>query len=404
MPELAEPPAPTTPAEKSDLDALKSNFNTALQAETGVDPKATADDAPEPGATPALIPATTKPAETTTTDESIVPAQFTGKPAEEKKDETTEILTAKDRGELVAKLGGKAQESFNKLETAAKAKIAALQTQADELRKKLETAPAGPSKDHEEALRAASARATELEEKLERAAFAESPRFQKYDSEISAELTSAKAYLEGTSISPAVLEVAASQIGQNRLKTLRDAGMDSETIAAIGPHLARADAIRRERDASLEHWKADYTKEQEQTRQQAAQQETARQKQEQEVWDRVAAEMRGKHPAYTKVEGKDKWNAIVEQNEKMSEDFAMGRMPLDELFRLGREGVAARTVKLMNDELVKTNNALIEEVTRLKAAQPGTGHTNTTVSTTKPTDEISEHKAAFNAALAQARG
>lgn len=404
MPELAEPPAPATPAEKSDLDALKSNFNTALQAETGVDPKATVDDAPEPGATHALVPTTPKPADPASADDSIVPAQFTGKPAEEKKDDPTEILTAEERAQLRSKLGSKAQENFDRLETAARAKIAAIQARADELQRKLETAPAGPSKEHEEALKAASARAAELEEKLERAAFADSPRFQKYGSEISAELTSAKAYLEGTSISPAVLEVAASQTGQNRLKTLRDAGMDPETIAAIGPHLARADAIRRERDASLEHWKADYTKEQEQTRQQAAQQEAARQKQEQEVWDRVATEMRGKHPAYTKVEGKDKWNAIVEQNEKMSEDFAMGRMPLDELFRLGREGVAARTVKLMNDELVKTNNALIEEVTRLKAAQPGTGHTNTAVSTTKPTSDEESYKSNFNAALAQARG
>lgn len=405
MPELAEPPV--APSEQSDNDALKASFNTALQGQTGVDPKAATDDTPEPGAQPVLKPAkpaTAAPAATPAAEESIVPEQFTTTPKDEPKPDPTEILTAEERGQLVAKLGGKAQESFNRLETASKAKVAALQAKLDEMTRKAETAPAGPSKEHEEALRAASERAAKLEEQLERAAFAESPRFQKFGSEITAELGTAKGYLEGTQISPAVLDLAASQAGQARLKTLRDAGMDSETIAAVGPHLARADAIRRERDGALDSWKTDHAREMEQHQAQQAQQKAALERQEKEVWDKVAAEMRGKHPAFTKVDGKDKWNALVDQNEKLSEDFAMGRMPLDELFRLGREGVAARTIKLMNDELVVKVNALTEEVGRLRAAQPGTGHTNTSTTPAKPMNETEEHKAAFNRGLEQVRG
>jgi hypothetical protein len=381
-----------------------ANFNTALKAETGVAPEATQEDATEGEAAPSLTPKpAAAPAPTKGAEESIVPEQFTStpKPAE-KKEDPNEILPADERGQLVAKLGPKANESFSKLEAAAKAKVAALQAELAEARKKAEVAPAALPKEHEEALRAVQTRAAELEQKLERAAYTDSPRYQKFGADIAAELDSAKAYTEGTSLSPAAVEVAASQTGQARLKTLRDAGADTETIAAIAPFLARADAIKRERDASLEHWKADLTKEQQ--NQQARQaQETARlQQEEKQTWEKVASEMRNKHPAFTKVEGKDKWNKLVDENERLSEDFAMGRMPLEDLFRLGREGVAARTVKLMNDTLIQHNNALLEEVGRLRAAQPGTGHSVAPAANTAATgSEMDQLKASFNAAKAQ---
>lgn len=400
MPETLAPPPPATATEASEVDSLKANFNTALQTETGVDPKASTDDTPTPDAKPALVPKTDPKA-----DESIVPDQFTGKPKEEKKEDAAEILSAEERGQLRSKLGGKAQESFDRMEMAAKAKIAALQAQAEELRQKLATVPQGPSKEHEEAVKAANERAQKLEQQLERAKYSDSPKFQKFGAEITAEIDSAKAYLEGTQVSPSVLEVAASQSGQSRLKTMRDAGLDAETIAAVGPHLARADAIRRERDSSLENWKADHTKEIEQQRHQQAQQEAQRQAQEEAVFKTVGERMRKELEGFQKVDGHDKWNATVDQNDKDAAEFFAGKKSLEELAEIAYEGVSARTTRLINKELKRMLNAANEENSRLKAAQPGTGHTAVVNGdATKPMDDEAAFKANFNNALAQVRG
>jgi hypothetical protein len=403
MPEL-EAPAPVAPSEQSDNDALKSAFNTELAKQSGVNPQATEDDAPPPDAAPTLKPAPKQDAPPEQKqDESIVPPEFTGKPkAEEKKEDPADILTAEERAQLTAKLGGKAQESFATLEKKSRDRIAALQAQLADVQKKVETAPSGPSKDHEEALKAAVERERMLTEKLERAAFSESPKFQKFGADISAELTAAKAYL-GSDTPQGVIDVAAGLKGMERLKTLRDAGLDAETIAAIGPHLATADRIQRERDSSLESWKVEHTREQETARARQAQEEAARVKQERDVFESVKADITGKLPGFTKVDGHDKWNAKVDENFRMLEDFAMGKGDLKELFKLGAEGVAARTTAFINEELKRTVATLTEENSRLKAAQPGTGHTNTSPAASKPTSEADEYKASFNNALAQVR-
>jgi hypothetical protein len=404
MPPVLEAPAPTTPAAQSESDALKSAFNTAMAEQAGVDPKASRDDTPAPDATPTLTPAKKEEPPAPNQDkatESIVPEEFTGKPkTEEKKDNGDEILTTEERGALTSKLGGKAQESFQKLEAAAKAKIQAIQAQLTEARAKAEAAPSGPSKEQEEALKAAHERAMQLEEKLERAAYAESPKFRKFGADIDAELASAKSYL-GADTPQALIDVAAGLSGQARLKALRDAGLDAETIAALGPHLANADRIRRERDASLESWKTDHAREVETARTRQAQEEAARERQERAVLDEVKADITGKIPGFTKVDGHDKWNAKVDENFKMLEEFAMGRGPLKELIKLGAEGVAARTTAFINEELKKKVDALTEENSRLKAAQPGTGSTNTAVTTAKPVTEADEHRAAFNKAKSE---
>jgi hypothetical protein len=396
MPEVLEPPA----TNQADSDSLKASFNTALKTET--------DLRPVPAEVPAEVERNVQPDPTLAPDnppekkedkkveqsESIVPDQFTTKEQKKPEVENEEIPVnagTKQLRDVLARRDAKLKEQ---------------QATLAELRAKLETTPVNPSKEHEEMVRAANARAAELESKLERAAYADSPKFQRFNAEHTAEITTAKSYLEGTEISPTILDVAASQSGQARLKTLRDAGMDAETIAAVGPHLARADSIRRERDASLENWKQTHAQEIEQQKAQQTRQEQEQQAKEQVILNEVAAEKMKGNPAFTEVEGHPKWNAMVAQNKKDAEDFAFGRKPLKELFELGYDGVSARTLKVMNGELEKKLNALTEEVSRLRAVQPGTGTSvaATAGDVTKPTDETSEHKAAFNKAMEKLPG
>lgn len=390
--ELQEAP-PVAPTEQAENDALKANFNSAVAKETGIDPATTTDDTPDPALKPTLVPVKETKVDTKT-EESIVPEQFTGKPAEKKEEPTDEIPVnagTKQLRDVLARRDAKLKE---------------FQVQVEDLRKKLETAPVSQSKEHEDMVRVANERAAKLEAELERAAYNRSPKFQRFESEHTAELTSAKSYLEGTDVSPTILEVAANQTGQARLKTLRDAGLDAETIAAVGPHLARADAIRRERDASLDNWKQSMTAEQEQSKAQQAHQEQQRQAQEQAVLKQVADEMTKNNPAFTKVDGHEKWNAMVDQNFKDAEDFAMGRKPLKELFELGYHGIGAKTMKLMNDELTKKCNSLTEQVSRLTAAQPGTGRSVDlkTITNGQPVNEVEEYKASFNREIAAVTG
>lgn len=392
MAETLEPPP------MSDTDALKASFNTSLQEQTGVDPKATDTDDAHPGEQePQLVPQKVETKVETKADkeESIVPDQFTGKTEANREEPQIEEIPVnagtKQLRDVLARRDAKLKEQTQTLE---------------ELRKKLETAPITSSKEHDDRVAAALKRAQEAELRLEKVAYSESPKFQRFNAEHVAEISSAKSYLEGTEISPSILEIAANQTGQARLATLRNAGMDAETIAAVGPHLARADAIRRERDASLENWKANMTVEQQAQQAQAAQQEQQRQQQEQVVLNEVREAKMKDNPAFTKVPGHDKWNAMVEQNIRDAEDFAMGRKPLKDLFDLGYDGVSARTFKVMNAELTKKVNAQAEQIARLTAAQPGTGRAADPKAgeAGKPVDETSEYKASFNREMEKVNG
>lgn len=399
MPELETPPAPPV-SEQSDHEALKASFRAEFAKQNGAAPEPPADTTQTE-----TKPSQEKPPEHGT-EESIVPKEFTGskpKPPEEKKDPVDDILTTEERGQLTAKLGGKAQESFQKLESAARAKIQALQTQLTEARAKAEATPAGPSKEHEDALKAAHERAQQLEEKLERAAYAESPKFQKYGADISAELTAAKGYLSSDT-PQAVIDVAAGLAGVARIKALRDAGLDPETIAAIGPHLARADSIRRDRDGALDSWKESRGREQQELRTRQAQEEAVRVQEERSVFDKVKAKIVGTIPAFTKVDGHDKWNAKVDENLQRFEQFAFGKGSLEELMELGAEGVGARTTAFINEELKRELATVREENSRLKAAQPGTGVTHTPPAQNKTMTDEEHYRASFNAAKAQVAG
>lgn len=391
MPELQEPPP------QSDADQLKSAFNTEMKAATGIDPVATVEDEVVEG-TPTLVPTKVKEV-VKDKSESLIPAEFIDKKPAEVVDEP---LVA---DEVKQNLKGKARESFDRLETAAKTRIEKLQQELAEARKQPTAAPA---KEQEDAYKAALERATVLEQELERAAYERSPKFQRFGAEEKAELGIAKSYLEGTEVNAAIIDAATHANGPARIKLMREAGMDAETIAAVGPHLARADALRRERDASLENWRAGLTHDMEAQKAQAKQQKEAREVEERTIFKTVGDEMKATLPAFKRVDGHEKWNAMVEQNEKDAEAFFAGTKPLPELAKLAYLGVSARTTMVMNEELTRMLNEARSENVRLKAAQPSSGNGGEKkpekVNADDPRNSTEHYKSSFNAHLAAARG
>lgn len=393
MPELQEPPPLT------DSDRLKSAFNSELKAANGIDPTASGDEEQTEG-TPTLVPAKVKDAPKEEKVDTLIPAEFI--------DKKTEVVIPIDEP-LVAEdvkqnLKGKARESFDKLETAAKTRIEKLQQELADARKQ----PVGaPAKEHEDAYKAALERSAALEQELERSAYERSPKYQRFGTEEKAELGLAKSYLEGTNVNAAIIDAATHANGPARIKIMRESGMDAETIAAVGPHLARVDALRRERDASLENWRTTMTHDMEVQKAQAAQQEARRVADEASVYEKVSAEMQKNDPAFTLVEGNSKWNARVEENKRETLEFYKGKKSLEDIARIVHLGISAGTKDIMISELTRMLNEERSASARLKAAQPntGTGGEKKTekVNADDPKNSSQHYRSAFNAEMAAVR-
>lgn len=376
--ELAPPPTSV-----SDSDQLKASFNAAAKAEGEL---RSAEAEPEPQRQPPLE--NKQPEQKV---ESIVPKELIGQ-QEEKKDGEEPLVSE----EVRSSLKGAARQNFEKLESAAKTKIEALRKELAEAKSKTAT-PTDVEPILAEA-KAAKERAAQLESEFERVAYTQSPKYQRFGNEEGAEIKSAKSYLEGGEVNPAIIDAAANTQGAARMKILRDAGVDAETIAILSPHLARVDAIRRERDQSLEGWKANLAQDQQRAQAQQQQQEQQRIQMEKTVFTEVMGRMKTL-PAFTRVDGNEKWNALVDQNYKEAEEFAQGRKPLAELFELGFNGVANKTTHLMNQELTKQLNEANTKLSRLMAAQPGVGRSvgeSSDSRTQKPKTDTEHFKSAFN--------
>lgn len=387
MPELQEPP-PLTGAEN-----LAADFDRALKAIT----PETDDVGREVEVEKVAPKKEVERVEEHQVPDSLIPEEFLGKPKpEEKKSEQEEEIPANANAKML-------RDALARKE----GRIAAMQKELEQF-KKAPVPNAGAAQEHVDALRAAEERATKLEQEFERVAYERSPKFKKFDADRSDEISAAKGYVEGSDISPSIIEAAAASHGSARVKLLRDNGVDTETISAIMPHLAAADRLQRERDSSLENWRASMEQE---TKQQTAKQRHEEQQRiadEQRVFKEVGDQMKKDNPAFTRVEGNARWNAIVEQNERDAEEFIAGSKPLPELMKLAYLGVSARTALLMKDEMTKKYHAAMDENARLKAAQPGTGK-SVTASAVKsnpddPKQSASHYAESFDRHLAAAKG
>jgi hypothetical protein len=237
----------------------------------------------------------------------------------------------------------------------------------------------------EERLKVAEQTAKDYEAELERVAFERSPRFQKFVKDGEAELIAAKSYLDGadavksedgTAIDPNVIDLAARATGSKRHAILTQSGMDASTIGLVASHLARADAINRERAAAQENWKAtqaDWMAEQTK----AAEVRAAQVKQnEDKVFSDVGKKVAETLAPFQRVEGNDEWNAGVDGRLKEAQEFFDGKKPLHETAQLIYEGIAGRVYKDAFEDVRTKYNELVAENERTKAARPGAASTS----------------------------
>lgn len=250
--------------------------------------------------------------------------------------------------------------------------ISDLRKENEELRAK----PAATPAEIEERLKVAEQTAKDREQELERVAFERSPRFQKFVKDGEAELLSAKGYLEGTEINPNVIDLAARTVGAKRAQLLTESGMDQTTIGLVGSHLARADAINRERESMQEHWKETDTQwraEQNKVQETRAAQIKAN---EDKVFQAVGKKVSETLAPFQRVEGNDEWNTGVDERLKEAQEYFDGKKPLDQTSQLIYEGIAGRVYQAAFEDLRTKYNDLVADNERTKAARPGAAATS----------------------------
>lgn len=384
MPDILEPPTPVALAGETDHDSLMSEFDKAgadnpTETERN-DPRG--DPKPEKQAAKAETPK----------DDSIVPDEFlTGKKADAPEVKEPEVVDEVPANAAPKQL----REALARRE----AKLKELSVKVADYERKLAERPEGaPSKEQEEAYHAAQEQVANLKELVERSAFERSEKYQKFGKREEAVIKDAQAYFEGTDVPPAVIEIASRMRGQARLKALRDSGLDSDAIGSIEHRLSKIDDIRGERDASLENWKQEAMAQQEQTKQEQMAQEARIKARDNAVFERKGAEMATKLEGFTRIPGNEKHNAEVEENIREAKSFFDGTKTLDELAEMGFVAVAAGMTNKINKGLKAKVDALTEENSRLKAAQPGTGHAADAKAGERPMTDKESYAAAFEAA------
>lgn len=229
----------------------------------------------------------------------------------------------------------------------------------------------------EDRLKTAEETLKQREAELERVAFERSPRYQKFVSEGEAELTAAKSYLEGVkndegeAIDPNVIDLAARAKGPKRADILDKSGLNQTTISAVTSHLARADAIDRDREAAQENWKrtsADWTAEQTKAHEARAAQVKAN---EDKVFTDVGKKMAETLAPFQTAEGNDDWNTGKDERFKTAQLYFDGKKSLAETAEIIYKGVACEVYKDAFEDLRTKYNDLVGETERIKAARPG---------------------------------
>lgn len=251
----------------------------------------------------------------------------------------------------------------------ADAKIKEMARQLEETKGKTSAVPA----EVEEKLKKAEEALKERDTLLERVAFERSPKFQQFIKNGEAELTAAKAYIpEGSEVNPAVIDQAARATGAKRAAILNESGLDPVTIGLVGNHLARADAINRDREAAQENWKstqAEWTQEQTKA---AETQATKVKENENRVFQSVGKKVAETLAPFQKTNGENpEWDAEVDARFQEAQEYFDGKRPLEETSRIIYDGLAGRIYKEAFEDLRGKYNDLVAETERITAAKPG---------------------------------
>lgn len=417
MPEVLEPPTVTepvlpNPVLPSDLDLSKQTFREAMEAEKSKPEETLEATIVEPETQPAAPEPEKKvdePPETTTSDKSKIPAELiSGKKTETPPEKVDDAIAELDAMVLPKNAKPEQVASFAKLKEQAKkvieekvGRIRELETKTSEGASRTEIEAAS------ERVKAAETKAKELESTIERIAFTESPRFKQFLNDESATLASAKAYFEGTEINPEIVEYAARTTGSQRVKILREAGLDAELIASVQPYLAEFDKIQRYKAGALENWKAESAQMSEQRKVQQEAQITQRRAEEDKVWEASASKLKPEIAAFTKFDGNDDWNKradeLVAEWKRIYNGENVDLETVSDTLGKGLAFDAEHEIRMaVTDEL----NKALSENAKLKAAKPGAsnGQITTAPSNDANLPPIEQSKRTFNSELAKARG
>jgi regulator of replication initiation timing len=369
MPDTATAEAPaqetiTTPAEASTFDSMAKHFEATQKAMLGDNAPTLSNEVHEQQQQPAKVaPVVEKPVtEATPTVDEII------------SEKPEAVVQTPAEAELPKGASPKSHEAFALVKTqreALRAEVGKLTAEVETLRK----APKedGALKGEVETLRK---RLADAEAIVERSAFEHSPKFKEFAAREQQQMKLAETYLEGSDTKPEVLQAAAVARGQQRLKILRDAGMDAEMIAAVVPHLSAIDTLQAQKSEALAK-QGELSAQWDAEQKQAAQQREAYERHEDEraFDDRMEWAEKTMAP-FQKVEGNEKWNAQVDRLKADAREFALGSMPREKLFELGMAGLAYKVEAARSARLADLLKAEREKNAALSTAQPDAGITN----------------------------
>jgi hypothetical protein len=422
--ETAEPPSTETPTLPnpvlpSDMELSKQTFRDAMAAEKPVTPEVQ-ETVKAPEAPKEVVP--TEPETKAETKEEtkveIPPASkaklpeelITGKKPEAKVDDAIAeidamVLPKNAKPEQVASFA-KLKEQSKKVIEEKLARINELETKTSDGSTRAEIEAA------QERVKTAETKAKELESTIERIAFTESPRFKQFIADESSTLASAKSYFEGTEINPEIVEYAARTNGAQRIKILREAGLDAELIAAVQPYLAQYDNIQRHKAGALENWKTESAQMAEHHKSQQEAELNRRREGEDKVWTTSISKFENDLVPYRKFDANDAWNSRSDELKSRAKSIYNGEgISLDVVADTIVKGVAYDALDEVRVTLTDELNKLIQENAKLKASRPNGGSVEGTPGTPaknegelSPAERSDLAKSRFNQELAKARG
>src|SRR6266478_419096 len=404
MSEVAAPPPPAAePLPPSHVEVSKSIFKQAMEDVAGK-PQALGN---EVGGTPdkpaeAVTPAPEPVAET---PKSAIPEDIISPPKDEPKPD--EAIAAIEAMQLPKSAKPEQVANFADLKEKAKARIQSQETKIRELEEKIGQATNKAELESlQTKLTAAEEKATKIEEDFSRTAYEQSPRFRsKFVAREITAIEGAKKCLEGTEVSPEIIEVAARVTGQKRRDILKNAGIEGDLLSEVAPYLVSYDSIQSVKKAALENWKGESARLVEENNAKAQAEKARKTANENRVWETVLNRLN--LLPLRKSKENPEWNARAEElSARGKEVFNGSGVPIEAFAEVIAQGVAAPAVNDILTKVLDENKNLKAENAKLRSARPGAAMTTTNGAPTQVVDLTKvkpeeRHKQTFNEEMAK---
>src|SRR5882724_11718534 len=411
MPEAPPaPPPPTTtepPLPVSHVEVSKSIFKQAMEDVVGK-PQTLGNEVG--GSEPTTAPAPAAPATTEAAPadkSSAIPDDIIAPPKDEPKQD--EVIAAIEAMQLPKSAKPEQIARFSDLKEKAKSRIESQAKTIHELEEKIgQTTNKAELESLQSKLTAAEEKATKIEEDFSRTAYEQSPRFRsKFVAREVTAIEGAKKCLEGTEISPEIIEVAARVTGQKRRDILKNAGIEGDLLSEVAPYLVSYDSIQSDKKAALDNWRGESARLVEENNAKAQAEKARKAANENRVWESVFHKT-DLIPLRKSKENAE-WNTRAEELSVRAKEIFNGEgVPLDTFAETIQKGVAYDAVNDVLNKVLAENKNLKAENANLKSARPGAAMTVTNgaapkVDETKMKPE-ERHKATFNEEMAKVGG